>query len=176
MRTYTGRSIDLSDPRSDVIDIVDIAHHLSIIPRYFGATREPYPVAQHCVVGSKHCLWSGEFLLHDAAEAYLGDVIRGLKRYLDDHGGGAYSKLEGRWQDAIYERFGVDSSDGSRREVKIVDDRICGNEIRDLCSWSVDDKYVPLRDCRLRVWSAAIAEREYLARFEALVRAGELRA
>src|SRR5690242_11754504 len=82
MQTYTGRRFWPLDPRVDDIDIGDIAHHLSLVCRFAGACREFYSVAQHCVGVSYVCdpkdaLWG---LLHDAAEAYVGDMVRPLKR------------------------------------------------------------------------------------------------
>lgn len=45
-----------------------------------------------------------QVLLHDASEAYLGDIPRGLKS-LDIMSG--YVALEQRWQQAIYQYFNV---------------------------------------------------------------------
>jgi hypothetical protein len=67
----------------DEFDIHDIAHHLSLINRYNGATRRPYSVAEHCIIlasfaefhrnlPSAACL---NYLMHDAAEAYCQDIV-----------------------------------------------------------------------------------------------------
>ncbi len=79
--TYTGRRIDPFEIEAEDICIRDIAHHLSNICRFNGATQRFYSVAQHCVHVSTECpdglaLWG---LLHDAAEAYIGDIIRPVK-------------------------------------------------------------------------------------------------
>ena len=71
------------------IKIADIAHHLALINRFCGATMVPYSVAQHSLVvvrileqmdaHPRTCLWG---LLHDAHEAYLGDIPTPAKRAL----------------------------------------------------------------------------------------------
>ena len=85
--TYTGKTYHFSDPKDEDIDIVDIAHALSLLCRYNGATEDFYSVAEHSVIVSR--LVSPEFafegLMHDAAEAYCGDVISPLKRMLADY-------------------------------------------------------------------------------------------
>ena len=87
MITFTGVWVDPSKIRSDQVRIEDIAHHLSMLCRWGGAVREFYSVAQHSVRVSRLCdpsdaLWG---LLHDAAEAYVGDMIRPMKDALRRH-------------------------------------------------------------------------------------------
>lgn len=81
MQTYSGKAFYPRDPRADEICIEDIAHALSMICRYNGHCLEFYSVAQHSVMVSNLCppSQSLEGLMHDAAEAYLGDMIRPLK-------------------------------------------------------------------------------------------------
>jgi 5'-deoxynucleotidase YfbR-like HD superfamily hydrolase len=84
LRTFTGRMIDLLQPTPEDIDIRDIAHSLSQLNRFCGHTSRPYCVAEHSVM----CSYFGdpalalEKLLHDAAEAYIGDIASPLKRLL----------------------------------------------------------------------------------------------
>lgn len=80
--TYTGRRVNPLNLQVEDIDILDIAHHLATINRWCGALREPISVAQHSVHVSWLCDGTGaelEALLHDASEAYLGDVTKWLK-------------------------------------------------------------------------------------------------
>lgn len=104
MQTFTGKIIDLADFKEDDVRMPDIAHALSIINRFTGHSRKPYSVAQHSVMVSrivepKHALWG---LLHDASEAYLGDVATPLKTMLT-----AYRELEDHIQRTIARRYGL---------------------------------------------------------------------
>lgn len=110
VQTFTGRAFYPLDPRPADIDIRDIAHHLSMICRYNGAVRRFYSVAEHCVLlcqvvtdrlpdDSSQQL---QALMHDAAEAYLCDVVRPVKVAL-----AGYREAEQRVERAIAERFGL---------------------------------------------------------------------
>lgn len=85
MQTYTGKAFYPLDPRPDEVCIDDIAHALSQIPRFGGHARRHYSVAQHswhmsCLFGNP--LLAYQALLHDAQEAYLGDIVQPLKSCL----------------------------------------------------------------------------------------------
>lgn len=91
IRTYTGIEFYLDDPRPEVVDIRDIAHALSNICRFTGHTKSFYSVAQHSVwVADCLILWDcprslvKAGLLHDAAEAYYGDLSYPLKLMLGE--------------------------------------------------------------------------------------------
>lgn len=77
MITHTlSGTIDILNPDPLDIDLVDIAKALAYTPRWGGATPCFYSVADHCIavaerVGAPHRLAA---LLHDAHEAYMGDV------------------------------------------------------------------------------------------------------
>jgi uncharacterized protein len=82
MHTFTGRKYWPFDPRVEEVFIEDIAHSLANKCRYAGHCTKFYSVAEHSV----YCSCIGpedealERLLHDASEAYNGDLIRPLKR------------------------------------------------------------------------------------------------
>lgn len=102
MQTFTGRAVVLLDPKPEDIDIMDIAHAISMQCRYNGHTSRFYSVAEHCILVSQNvpeedALWA---LLHDATEAYVGDMVRPLKRSIP-----AFSAAEKLFMDAIVERF-----------------------------------------------------------------------
>ena len=83
IRTYTGKYVDPFNMRAEDLDIRDIAHHLSLINRYTGATEIGYNVAQHSVAVSRHFVGTElrlAGLLHDGAEAYLNDIASPLKK------------------------------------------------------------------------------------------------
>ena len=81
--TYSGKKFYHLAPSAEMVDIVDIAHALSLTCRWTGHTRYHYSVAQHSWYFSY--LVPKEFalsaLLHDASEAYLGDMNRPLKHF-----------------------------------------------------------------------------------------------
>lgn len=88
VETVSGRRLDLHKPAPAAITIDDIAWALSRLYRFAGHTCQPspYSVAEHCVwVADYLYLRSGDAelalhgLLHDAHEAYLGDVIRPVR-------------------------------------------------------------------------------------------------
>lgn len=93
------------DPHVEDVNIQDIAHHLSRAPRFSGSLEEIYSVAEHSYL----CSFMGpddealERLLHDAAEAYLGDLIRPLKRLKELYE--PYRKIEERNEFIISRRF-----------------------------------------------------------------------
>jgi 5'-deoxynucleotidase YfbR-like HD superfamily hydrolase len=106
MQTYTGRRFWLCDPRVEDVSIIDIAHHLSLTCRFGGASSTFYSVAQHSVFVSDLCepadaKWG---LLHDAAEAYVGDLVRPLKRA---PGMKIYSDIEDRILAVIFARYNI---------------------------------------------------------------------
>ena len=82
IRTASGKKFHYDDPEANIIDIADIAEHLSKIPRFSGACRPNLSVAQHSVhVASLMLRDNGTptegmlGLLHDAHEAFMGGDI-----------------------------------------------------------------------------------------------------
>jgi hypothetical protein len=47
--TYTSKQFYITDPHPDDVDIIDIAHALSMLCRYGGHSAKFYSVAQHSV-------------------------------------------------------------------------------------------------------------------------------
>lgn len=125
--TSTGRYFSFVNPDPNSICIEDIATGLSRICRFTGHTRSFYSVAQHSVlvshlVPSEHALAG---LLHDASEAYLGDVSSPLKQLLPE-----YRELERKVEQAIATRFGLTLP--LHPSVKKVDLQMLVTERRDL--------------------------------------------
>lgn len=137
IQTYTGRAFDLLDPKPEQIDPLDIAHALSQICRFTGHTRHFYSVAQHsCLVAEiVNDLCRGAYgapcpdvvllaaLLHDAPEAYIGDVSTPLKRALRGEGTiSEYDVIEARIAAAVARRFGrLDAVAGFAELIKHAD-------------------------------------------------------
>lgn len=83
--TCSGIAFDLANPTPAMIDPADIAWHLSMINRWCGNLRLPYSVAQHSVLVARAIErpdWRIYGLLHDAGEAYTGDIISPLKQMI----------------------------------------------------------------------------------------------
>ena len=127
--TASGRRVFVTDPDPEAICIEDIAHALSHLCRFGGHCDRFYSVAQHSVLVSLHVPQQLErsALLHDAAEAYIGDVIRPLKQELT-----TYKSIEARWESAIAHRFGVRPS--CHPEIKLADRQALITERRDVAT------------------------------------------
>ncbi len=79
IQTFTGKIVYPFSPDYGQINIVDIAHALSMKCRFNGHSQFFYSVAQHCVEVSKISKNPLLGLLHDAAEAYIGDIAAPIK-------------------------------------------------------------------------------------------------
>lgn len=110
LQTRNGVAFDLLHPRADMVRTGDVAHHLAQINRFVGALERPYSVAQHSLLVFTLLSEAGhrdprvllQGLVHDAAEAYVGDVSAPLKRLLPD-----YRRVEARVWAACAGHFGV---------------------------------------------------------------------
>lgn len=104
----SGKLISVLNPKPEDIDINTIAHSLAKQCRFNGHCSRLYTVAEHSVLGAALAYEhygedvAKEFLLHDATEAYLGDMIRPLKRLIP-----AFSEIEQGFWKAISERFNL---------------------------------------------------------------------
>lgn len=103
--TATGKRFDLYEPDADLIDPRDIAHSLAHLCRFNGHTREFYSVAQHACMVADLVPEQDKLaaLLHDAAEAYIGDMVQPLKQWMY-----AYQDVEQWIWERICIRFNLD--------------------------------------------------------------------
>jgi 5'-nucleotidase len=165
VQTFTGKVFHPLEPQTQEIEIADIAHALSMQCRFNGHCLVFYSVAEHCLRVSKElpdqlALWG---LLHDAAEAYLSDLPRPVKRQIP-----VFGQIEDRLLKVIIEYFGL--SWPMPEEVARFDTILLATEARDLMlappkSWELDVE--PL-STKVEPLTARQAELAYLARFEEL--------
>lgn len=105
---FSGKNVNPLDLRPEDVNPLDIAHALSNVNRFTGHARRPISVGQHSVYVSRLVTGTGfelQGLLHDASEAYLGDVSKWLKQ-TDEMA--KYREVEERVQRVIFKRFGCD--------------------------------------------------------------------
>ena len=104
IQTYTGRKFSLINPKPEDVDIIDIAYSLSRQCRFNGHTLFFYSVAQHSLLVSQNVSKENEKwgLLHDAAESYIGDIVKPLKNLL----GNQLKEIEHNIQYCIAVKFG----------------------------------------------------------------------
>lgn len=109
---HSGTRVYPNDISSFDINLQDIAHHLTNIQRFGGALPFDikYSVAEHSINLCRYALdrygdqsLGAACLLHDASEAYLGDVVSPLKTLLKD-----YKKLEWDLMDKIQKKYSID--------------------------------------------------------------------
>jgi hypothetical protein len=108
LQTYGGRFIWPLDPYVDEIDYLSIAHGLACECRYGNQSPYPLPVAWHSlamsyVVPSEYAQAA---LIHDAAEAFLKDIPRPIRR--QEPFKGIYDAIEEKLLRVCFEYFGVD--------------------------------------------------------------------
>ena len=105
--TFLGNRFFLTRPHIDDVAIEDIAHGLAYQCRFNGQTSAFYSVAQHSLMVMSLVPAKLQFqsLLHDAAEAYLGDMVKPLKHLFPE-----FSVIESRVIEIIGQRYAIDLS------------------------------------------------------------------
>lgn len=100
MQTFTGKKYTPFEPHPDQIDIVDIAHALAMTCRFNGHSKWHYSVAQHSILVAEKAPahLALRALLHDAPEAYVGDLVRPIKT---DESMAAFKNIESMAEMAI---------------------------------------------------------------------------
>jgi hypothetical protein len=162
--THSGLWFDFNDPQPDQICIEDIAHALAHICRYAGHSHTFYSVAEHSVRVSFICAPGDELwgLLHDASEAYMGDIVAPLKRLLPD-----YQQIELKVQTAILQKFGLPLTPPST--VKWADMTMLVTEAKELCHSNWDATvlgYEPLPQQRIgHPLTPAEAKDDFITRY-----------
>lgn len=129
----SGALFDIVDPEGSDFTLQDIAHGLGRVCRFAGQTNRFYSVAEHCFhVARLVPVELGRIaLLHDASEAFIGDVTRPLKALLPD-----YQAIEARIEAAIAARFLAPAEHAlggfKAADIKAADMAMCLHEAREL--------------------------------------------
>jgi len=165
--TYQGNRFYPLEPRIADVSIEDIAHGLAYQCRFNGQTSVFYSVAQHSLIVAALVPDDLRFaaLLHDAAEAYIGDMVKPLKVLLP-----AFSEIEDKVTRIIGESFGVDLS--HHPQIKQADLIALATEKRDLMPYSVEqwtylEQIAPCQDVIVPM-APEIAKKAFLDCFESL--------
>lgn len=167
IQTYSGSYINFLDFTENVYKIDDIAHALSNICRFTGHCKEFYSVAQHCVIASHNVPkeYALDALMHDAVEAYLGDVSSPLKQFLPE-----YKRIEKELYADIAASFGF--NERTPDVVKHIDLVMLATEKRDLMIeadliWGFLENIEPLPE-EIQTWAPTLACRRFLSRYHEL--------
>jgi hypothetical protein len=165
MVTYTGKKVYPFNMQIKDLDIIDIAHSLSLQCRFNGHVSKFYSVAEHSVLMSKYIIpvaakWA---LMHDAAETYLPDVCHGVKhkhflRLID---------VENKITKLIEKRFQLGDFDSVKDVVKRLDTDMCLIEGRLLMPSHPDAQWQIGKVCpkiEIKCWSPLEAKAQFLYR------------
>jgi len=187
-RMLSGRRLDLLDPSPLDIEIEDIAHGLARVARWNGQTHGAhiFSVAQHTLLVEAvlrqqtprvdHRIRLAA-MLHDAPEYVIGDMISPFKAVI----GGSYKVVEKRLLSAIHIRFGLPAvlPDEIEAQIKAADMGAAYLEATHLAGFAqAEARRLFGRDPKLPAatekdyvtpWSAGRAEKQFLARFRALL-------
>lgn len=164
--TQSGRKVDVFNPTPESLDIQDIAHALSMICRFGGHIKEFYSVAQHSILVSYICnkKYALQGLMHDATEAFCGDVIRPIKRNIQ-----FFIDMENGLHNAINVKFKLHWNDLIHRSIKRADNIALLTEAKYLVNQELYSKIKekPLEH-PIRGWSPIVAKNTFLTRFKEL--------
>lgn len=175
--THTGVQFVLTNPTPEMVRFDDIAHALSRINRFTGHGRRFYSVAEHSVAVMRRVAELGgdrdeqrAALLHDAAEAYVGDASSPLKAAMRRVQAGRvypaiesdYDILEARAHRVVSHRFGlrwVVPTIVKRADLELV--AIEGEHLLGPLPAGWGPPNVLVSDYRPRCWPSEYAEMEF---------------
>jgi 5'-deoxynucleotidase YfbR-like HD superfamily hydrolase len=142
-QTISGRQFWPLDPSADEVDTLDIAWGLAHSCRYNGHCFRFYSIAQHSVLVARLVDTQDNevrfaALMHDAAEAYVGDMIRPLKLDMPE-----YKRVEKLVEEVIEQHYDILIGVAERKLIKQADTLALGLErtvlVRKRARWHTDD-------------------------------------
>jgi len=167
-QVYSGEKFWPLDPKPEEVNIKDIAHSLALQCRFNGHCNKFFSIAQHSVFVSKivppEQALAG--LLHDGAEAYTGDIISPLKKFLPPE----FREIEKAIEKAIFEHFEINNI--NHFEIKKADRIALFTEMRDLMKkpyskWDEQDSLQAHPD-KIIPLNPGEAEKEFIERYKEL--------
>lgn len=142
--TFSGIRFNLLNPTPEMVNLDDIVKGLAYKAHFGGQTPEYFSIAQHCLlvcylmirrdITDSELLLLG--LLHDAAEAYIGDMVKPLKVHLS-----FFCEVEDRIMKAICDKFNIDF--GRMKEVKPFDIMVQDDEYMQFFKNKKSFSYIP---------------------------------
>jgi 5'-deoxynucleotidase YfbR-like HD superfamily hydrolase len=173
LQTVSGRWVNPFDPDPEQLDAGDIARALANQCRFGGHSRAFYSVAQHSVIVSQLVEGRGgdaedafAALMHDAGEAYLGDMPHPLKHRSPL--GAAFREAERQLEAALREHFRIKPDVA---EIKRADRALLATERRAFSAetwhWPELEGVEPL-DLELTAWPPDEAARAFAERYAEL--------
>ena len=142
--TYKKKEFYPLSPRTDDIDIEDIAHALSLLCRANGHFKHFYSVGLHSINCAYEAIARGYSdrvvlgcLLHDGSEAYLADITRPVKKHLQK-----YLDIEEVLQGEIFEKWIPSLTSEEKKLIFEIDEAILYYEFTTLFGERIFD-YVP---------------------------------
>ena len=133
IQTKTGRKFYPLKPKCEDIDIEDIAWSLSNICRYNGHCKHFFSVAEHSIYASQYLpsKYALEGLMHDSAEAYIGDISTPVKQLLPD-----VKKIEYGILKCVAEKFKLEYP--FHKDIKKIDLRLLATEASQIMNPQVE--------------------------------------
>lgn len=173
IKVSSGHYVDIINPDPNTLDIYTISSALSKICRFGGHCPKYYSVAEHCIHSTQIGISEGydnnalkTIFMHDASEAYIGDIVRPLKANLSQ-----YRKIEERINRAIEYAFNI-KFDKFKNEIKNIDNILLKAEKRtmwpeDKNDWGLEN-YKDYLFIKFKFWTPKQSEKKFLEIAKAL--------
>lgn len=183
IQTFSGKSFSFVDPEHDSIELVDIAHSLGMQCRFNGHTKRFYSVAEHSYWASiraadlasarvKAGAITKEYgvavtktaLMHDAGEAFVGDMVRPLKML---PGMELFSAIEAKVINRIWEKYKFPVDAVALEITRQADLEMLAIEQRDVMGpcYRAWESMVPIPEpnfVKIEFWSPEVAKARWL--------------
>jgi len=152
MVTVSNIVVNLYNPDPNTIFIEDIAHGLANNCRWNGHTQEFWSVAQHCCMMYDNAPKARKltFLMHDAEEAYWGDMIKPLKNKIQVACPEIINLMH-LMRHIIFKKFGIDEESEDSK----------GHDF-ELLKWEFENI---IKNSNADFWLPDRAKAEWLSRF-----------